>query len=143
MRTGPHQAGPGHMSAPDLSLSKAWVFPAPESRDSTVGSLDPTQRDPGPDSEVRAALAGVLDLAPEVRPTRTGFRHFPMGVQTHCWHLGVYRFSGHMVTLEPPMWWSRVLFPTRLEIVAWTPRPQAVARGTPDPGYRQWPPGPP
>jgi hypothetical protein len=57
-----------------------------------VGSLDPTQRGPGPDPEVRVALAGVLDLAPEVRSTCTGVRHFPMGFQTHCWHLGVYRF---------------------------------------------------
>jgi hypothetical protein len=76
MRTGPHQAGPGHMSAPDPSLGKAWVFPVPESRD----------------PEVRAALAGVLDLAPEVRSICTGVRHFPMGSGPYCWHLGVYRF---------------------------------------------------
>jgi hypothetical protein len=53
-------------------LSKAWVFPAPESWDPAMGSPDPTQRDPGPDPEVRATLAGVLDLAPEVRSTCTG-----------------------------------------------------------------------
>jgi hypothetical protein len=58
-----------------------------------VGSLDPTQRCLGPDPKVRAALVGVLDVALEVRPTCTGVRHFPMGVRTHCWHLGVYRFS--------------------------------------------------
>jgi hypothetical protein len=57
-----------------------------------VGSPDPMLRHPGPDPEVRVALAEVLDLAPEVRSTRTGVRHFPMGVRTHCWHLGVYRF---------------------------------------------------
>jgi hypothetical protein len=34
------------------------------------------------------------------------------GVRTHCWYIGVYRFLGHMVTLDPSMWWSRVLFPT-------------------------------
>jgi hypothetical protein len=60
------------MSAPDPSLSKAWVFPTPEPWDPAVGSLDPMQRDPGPDLEVRATLAGVLDHAPEVRPTCTG-----------------------------------------------------------------------
>jgi hypothetical protein len=80
VRTGPHQAGPGHMLALDPSLSKAWVFPAPESRDPAVGSPDPTQRGPGPDPEVWAALAGLLGLAPEVRPTCIGVRHFPMGV---------------------------------------------------------------
>jgi hypothetical protein len=90
MRTGPHQAGPGHMSAPDPCLSKAWVFFAPESRDPAVGSPDPTQRGPKPVPEVWVALAGVLDLAPEVRSTCTGVRHFPMGARTHCWHLGVY-----------------------------------------------------
>jgi hypothetical protein len=47
MRTSPHQAGPGHMLAPDPCLSKAWVFSAPESRDPAVGSLDSTQRGPG------------------------------------------------------------------------------------------------
>jgi hypothetical protein len=63
MRTGPHQAGPGHVSALDPSLSKAWVFSAPDSRDPTVGSPDPTQRGLGPIPGVRVALVGVLDLA--------------------------------------------------------------------------------
>jgi hypothetical protein len=57
-----------------------------------VGSPDPTQRGPGPDPKVRVVLAGVLDLAPEVWSTCTGVRHFPMGVWTHSWHLGVYLF---------------------------------------------------
>jgi hypothetical protein len=92
MRIGPHQARPGHVLAPDPSLSKTWVFTVPESRDPAVGGLDPTQRGPGPDPEVWVAPAGVLDLSPEVRSTRIGVRHFPMGVRTHCWHLGVYRF---------------------------------------------------
>jgi hypothetical protein len=46
MWAGPHKAGPGHMSAPDPCLSKAWVFSTLESRDLGVGSLDPTQRGP-------------------------------------------------------------------------------------------------
>jgi hypothetical protein len=96
MRTGPHQAGPGHMSAPDPSLSKAWVF-SPESRDPAVGGPDPTQRGPGPDPEARVVLAGALDLALKVWSTCTGVQRFPMGVWTHCWHLGVYLF--------PPATW--------------------------------------
>jgi hypothetical protein len=92
MRTCLHQAGPEHISAPDPCLSKAWVFSAPESWDPIVSSLDPTQRGPGPDPEVRVALTGVLDLVPEVRSTCTGVRYSPMGVRTHCWYLGVYRF---------------------------------------------------
>jgi hypothetical protein len=91
MRTGPHQAGPGHMSAPDPCLSKAWVFFAPESQDPAMGSPNPMQRGLGPVPKVRVALAGVLDLAPEVQSTCTGVWHFPMGARTHCWHPGVYR----------------------------------------------------
>jgi hypothetical protein len=83
MRTGPHQAGPGHVSAPDPCLSKAWVFSVPESRDLAVGSPDPTQRGPRPVLGFRVALVGVLDLAR--RSWGLGFRvrHFPMGVRTH------------------------------------------------------------
>jgi hypothetical protein len=29
-----------------------------------------------------------------------------------------YIFSGHVATPEPPTWWSRVLFTTRLEVAA-------------------------
>jgi hypothetical protein len=64
---------------------------------------------------------------------------FPWGSGPTVGILECIAFPGRMVTLEPSMWWSRVLFPTRLEIVAWAPRPHAVARGTPDPGYRQRP----
>jgi hypothetical protein len=40
-------------------------------------------------------------------------------------------FSGHVVALEPSMWWGQVLFTTRLRIVARAPRLHTVARGTP------------
>jgi hypothetical protein len=58
----------------------AWVFSAPESRGPAESSPDHTQRGSGPDPEVRVALAGVLDLAPEIRSTCIGVRYFPMGV---------------------------------------------------------------
>jgi hypothetical protein len=60
------------MPAPDPHLSKAWVFPAPESQDLAVGSPDPTQMGLGLDPKVWVALAGVLDLASEVRSTCRG-----------------------------------------------------------------------
>jgi hypothetical protein len=61
MRTGPHQARPGHVSAPDPCLSKAWVF-SPKSSGTRLwvvwtprrGVRDPirrsgrTRRGPGP-----------------------------------------------------------------------------------------------
>ena len=100
------------MPAPDPRLSKAWVFRAPESWDPAVGSPDPTQRGLGPDPEVRVALAGVLDLAPEVRSTCTGVRHFPMGSRSTVGILECIILSGHMVTLEPSTWWSWALFTT-------------------------------
>jgi hypothetical protein len=48
-------------------------------------------------------------------------------------------FSGHMATLEPSTWWSRVQFTTWLEIVAWAPRLHSVERDTLVSGYQQSP----
>jgi hypothetical protein len=48
-----------------------------------------------------------------------------------------------VVPLEPPTWWGRVLFTVRLENVVRAPCLHTVVTGTPDSGYRQWPPGPP
>jgi hypothetical protein len=55
----------GHVSAPDpcLSLIKAWVFFVPESRDTAVSGLDPTQRGPESILGIRFAPVEVLDLA--------------------------------------------------------------------------------
>jgi hypothetical protein len=36
------------------------------------------------------------------------------------------------------MWWGRVLFTARLEIVAWARYLHTVVRGTPVSGYRQY-----
>jgi hypothetical protein len=46
------------MSSPDPFQGRVRVFPAPESRDPAVISLDPTQKDPVPISEVRPPCAG-------------------------------------------------------------------------------------
>jgi hypothetical protein len=73
MRTGSHQAGPGHVLALDPCLSKAWVFSIPESQDPAVGSPDPTQRGPG-------HARGGPGPCSEVRSTCIGVQHFPMGV---------------------------------------------------------------
>jgi hypothetical protein len=92
MRTGPHQAGPRHMSAPDPCLSKAWVFSALESRDPTVGSPDPTQRGSGPDSGGSGCTRGGPG------PCSKGLVYMYRGptlfhgIRTHYWHLGMYRF---------------------------------------------------
>jgi hypothetical protein len=48
-------------------------------------------------------------------------------------------FPGHVATPESSTWWGRVLFTTRLEIVARAPCLLTVVRGTPVSGYRQRP----
>jgi hypothetical protein len=138
MRTGPHQARPGHPC-----LSKVWAFSTPESRDPVVGSPDPTQRGLGPVPEIQVALAGVQGLPPEVQSTCTGVDTFPWGSGPTVGILECVIFSGHMTTLGPSMWRGEVLFTVRLEIAARAPCLHTVVRGTPDLGYRQWPPGPP
>jgi hypothetical protein len=57
--TGSHQAGSGHMSPPDPFLGRVQVFFGLESRDPAVSSPDPTQKGPGPISEVRSPRMGV------------------------------------------------------------------------------------
>jgi hypothetical protein len=52
-------------------------------------------------------------------------------------------FSGHVAAPESSTWWCQAPFITRLEIGAWVPLLHTIVRGTPIPGYRQWPPGPP
>jgi hypothetical protein len=52
-------------------------------------------------------------------------------------------FFGHVVAPEPSTRWGRVLFIARLEIDARASRLHTIVRGTPVPGYRQWPSGPP
>jgi hypothetical protein len=73
-----------------------------------------------------------------------------LGSSTFPWGSGsiddimVYTtFSGYMAPPESSMWWGRALFTACLEIATWAPCLHTVVRGTPVPGYRQWPPGPP
>jgi hypothetical protein len=119
MRTGPHQAGPGHVSAPDPCLSKAWVFSVPESRDPAVDGPDHTRRGPGPVPGVQDAPVGVLDLARRSGLHVHGSGTFLWGSGPTVDFLEYIIFSSHVATLEPPTWWSRVLFTTRLEVAAW------------------------
>jgi hypothetical protein len=52
-------------------------------------------------------------------------------------------FSGHLAAPESPTWWGQALFIACLEIDARVSRLHTIVRGTPVPGYRQWPLGPP
>jgi hypothetical protein len=104
MRTGPHQVGLGHMSAPDPCLSKAWVFFAPESQGPAMGSPDPTQRGPG---RTRGG-PGPCPGGPIYMYRGPALSHGGPGPTVGI--LECIVFSGHMATLEPSTWWSRVLF---------------------------------
>jgi hypothetical protein len=48
-----------------------------------------------------------------------------------------------MVPLDLPMWWGRVSFSVWLGGVVRVQHLHTVEEGTPDSGYRHWPPGPP
>jgi hypothetical protein len=135
----------GHVSAPDprLALIKAWVFFIPESRDPAEGGPDPTQRGLGPVPRVWSVPAEVLDPAQRSGPDMQGSSTFPLGSRPTVDTLEDIVFPGHVATSEPPTWRARVLFTARLGIVARAPCLHTVVRGTPDSGYRQWPPGPP
>jgi hypothetical protein len=50
--------------------------------------------------------------------------------------LGCIIFYRHVVPLEPPTWWGRVLFTVRLGNAVRAPRLHTVVGGTPDSGYR-------
>jgi hypothetical protein len=108
-----------------------------------MGGPDLTWRDPDPIQGTRHAYLGVPD---RIRGSGlcvqgSGGSSWRSG-PTDC-ILGHIIFSGHVAPLEPLTWWGRVLFTVRLEIAARAPCLHTVVRGTPDSGYRQWPPGPP
>jgi hypothetical protein len=128
-----------HVSAwdPRLVLIKVRVFFVPESRDPAVSGPDPTQRGPGPLPGVRFVPVEVLDLALRSGPYMQGSDTFPWGSGPTVYTLGDFVFSGHVVAPEQSMWWSRVLFASRLEIVARAPRLHTVVRGTPVLGCQQ------
>jgi hypothetical protein len=81
MRTGPHQAGPGHVSTPDpcLTSSKAWVSFVLESRDLAMGGPDPTQKGPRPVPRVQVMPVGVLVLSWGSDLHEQGSGTFPWG----------------------------------------------------------------
>jgi hypothetical protein len=129
----------GHVSAPDprVALIKVWVFFVPESQDPAESDPDPIQRGRGPVPRLRSVLAGVLDPAWRSGPYMQGPDTFPWGSRPIVDTLECIIISDHVAATEPSTWWGRVLFTTRLEIVARAPCLHTVVRGTPVLGYRQ------
>jgi hypothetical protein len=102
-----------------------------------VSGPDPTQRGPGPIPGVRFVPVEVLDLARRSGSYMQGSGTSPWVSRPTVDTLEDFVFSGHVAAPEPSTWWGRVLFTTRLEIAARTPRLHTVVRGTPVSGYRQ------
>jgi hypothetical protein len=101
----------GHVSAPDprLTLIKAWVFFVLGSREPAVSDSYPPQRGPNPIRGAQLAHVEVLD-----HTWRPGL--FVQGSGTLSWGSrptdGASEYitsSGHVVSLEPSMWWGREL----------------------------------
>ena len=142
---GAHAVWSGHVLAPDprLALIKAWVFFALESRDPTVSGPDPPLPE-GSATRLRGLVCTYGDPKPrpEARAAYPRVRYFPVGVRTNCCHLRVYRLlwprGGLGVTHVEG---SGVVHRTTRD--SWASSLHTVVRGTPDSGYRQWPPGPP
>jgi hypothetical protein len=108
-----------------------------------VGGLDLTQRGPDLIQGVRLAHLGVSN-----RTWRSGL--CVQGSDTFLRRSGptdgileYITSSVHMAPLGLPTCWGRVLFTVWLKIAARAPCLHTVVRGTPDLGYRQWPPSPP
>jgi hypothetical protein len=135
----------GHVSAtdPHQALIKVRVLLLLESRDLVVIDLGPTQGGSGPVPGVQSVLAEVLDPARRFGLCIQGSGTFRWGSGPTVDTMEYIVSSGHVAAPVLPTWRDQALFITWLKAAAWTPRFHTVVRGTPDSGYRQWPPGPP
>jgi hypothetical protein len=88
-------------------------------------------------------LARVWTLLGGSGLIRIGVRCPSVEVQTPRYTLGCVVFSCHVAPFGLPMRWGQAPSSAWPGDVAWVRRLHTVEEGTPDLGYRQWPPGPP
>jgi hypothetical protein len=129
--SGERRARPGHVSAPDSYSCRGPPRPG------TLPRPGPYSEGPGAHPRDLACLHGSSRLV------RTGVRCPSVEVRTQCCILGCIIFACHVVSLDLPMWWGRVLFSVWPRGVVRLQCLHTVEEGTPNSGYRQWPPGPP
>jgi hypothetical protein len=135
--SGERRARPGHVPAPDPDSCRGsprlgtLLWSGSHSERSGARLRDPTClfRSPGLYSRVRAMCTGVRCSSVEVR--------------TQWCILGCIISPCHVVPLDLPMWWGRMPFSVWPGDVVRVQCLYTVVEGTPDLGYRQWPPGPP
>jgi hypothetical protein len=125
------RARPGHVPAPDPYSCRG------PPRTGTLPRPGPYSKGPGAYPRDPACLLGSSGLV------RTGVRCPSVEVRTHRCTLGSIIFPCHMVALDLPMWWGRVPLSVWPGGVVRVQCLHIVEEGTPDSGYRQWPPGPP
>jgi hypothetical protein len=123
--SGERRARPGHVSAPDPCLCRGPLRPGTLLRPVPHSGGDPT------------CLLGSSG------PVRIGVRCPSVEVRTHRYTPGCIIFPCHVVPLDLPMWWGLVPFSVWPGSAVRVQRLHAVEEGTPDSGYRQWPPSPP
>jgi hypothetical protein len=104
-----------------------------------MGDPDRPQTGPGP---IRGIM-GVLDRTQRSGPCMLGSGTFPWGYRSTDDIMVYVTFSSHLAAPVLPTRWAWALFIARLEIDARVPRLHTSVRGTPVPGYRQWPLRPP
>jgi hypothetical protein len=134
-----HRIKPGHVSVPDLCLGQG--IPCPRTSlwmaRTLLGGIRTPSKGPwhaylGVPDRIRGS--GLCAQGSGASSRRSGPADCILGYIIYIWlH----------APLEVSTWWGRVLFTVRLEIVARAPCLHTVVRGTPVPGYRQWPLGPP
>jgi hypothetical protein len=127
-----HRIKPGHVSVLDPCLGQGILYPGTSlwvSRTLLGGIWTPSK---GP-------WHAYLGVPERIR----GSGLCVQGSGSADCILGYIIFSGQAEPLDPSTWWGRVLSTVWLEIAARAPCLHTVVRGTPDSGYRQWPPGPP
>jgi hypothetical protein len=111
------------MSSPDPFQGRVRVFRVPGSRDPAVISPEPTQKGPGPISEVRPSRTGVLCFpCSRSGPTACILEHVP--------------FLDHVATPGRLMWRGGELFSAQPETSP-AQRLHLVTRGTPVSRYPQ------
>ena len=129
--SGKRGARPGHVPAPDpypcRGPPRPGTLPRPGSYSEGPGAYP---RDP-------ASPLGSSGLV------HTGVWCPSVEVRTHRCTLGSIVFPCHVVPLDLPMWWGRVPLSVWPGGVIRVQRLHTVEEGTPNSGYRQWPPGPP
>jgi hypothetical protein len=126
MRTSPHQTGSGHVLIPDPCLGPARACPVLGPWDLPCGWPRPIRgvRIPFQGFGLHKWMSGTnlrgSDYISEgpgptlgVRTVYPGVRRSPGGSGLTVDALEYATSSGHVATLDPPMWWSRALLWTQ------------------------------